>query len=68
MNRNARMLYLQSKKGKYERELSVAVKNGDGGTERKKFEVFLDWGLGLNAFVLLTLPLSGSDFEAFNAG
>ena len=35
---------------------------------KKKFEVFLDWGPGLNAFVLLTLPLSGSDFEAFNAG
>ena len=48
--------------------LSVAVKNGVGGTERKKIEVFLDWGPGLNAFVLLTLPLSGSDFEAFNAG
>ena len=67
MNRNARMLYLQSKKGKYGRELSVAVKNGHGGTG-KKIEVFLDWGPGLNAFVLLTLPLSGSDFEAFNAG
>jgi len=68
MNRNARMLYLQSKNGKCGGELSFAVKNGFRLDLKKKFKVFLDWGPGLNAFVLLTLPLSGSDFEVFNAG
>ena len=47
MNRNARMLYLQSKEGKYGRELSVAVKNGVGGTERKKLKCSLTGVLAL---------------------
>jgi len=36
-------------------------RKGDGV---KKLRGLLDWA----AFVLLTLPLSDSDFEAFNAG
>ena len=47
MNRNARMLYLQSKKGKFGRDLSVAVKKGDGGTERKSLKCSLTGVLAL---------------------
>ena len=41
--------------------VKLMKRKGDGV---KKLRGLLDWA----AFVLLTLPLSDSDFEAFNAG
>ena len=59
-------MHVISAQSNKEKLVRLMKEKGDGVEESvKKLRVLLDWG---TAFVLLTLPLSGSDFEVFNAG
>ena len=59
-------MHVISAQSNKEKLVRLMKEKGDGVEESvKKLRVLLDWG---TAFVLLTLPLSDPDFEAFNAG